>query len=54
MKDLEATWTKRLGVQVAFISAIEKENIDLLRDIMFENIKELYTKRYPYKAKFLY
>ena len=54
MQELQSTWEKRLGCEVIFISAIERENIEVLRDVMFENIKELYIKRYPYKAKFLY
>ena len=54
MQELQSTWEKRLGCEVIFISAIEREHIEVLRDAMFESIKELYIKRYPYKAKFLY
>lgn len=54
MAELQDTWNKRMGTEVVFISALQRENIDLLRDTMFEAVKELYTKRYPYKAKFLY
>lgn len=35
-----------------FISAINKENIDTLRQILKERISEAYNKRYPYKSQF--
>jgi len=35
-----------------FISAIHKENIDELRDMLSEMVSEAYNVRYPYKSKF--
>lgn len=38
--------------EVLFISAAEKENIDVLREIVGTKIQNLYEVRYPYRAKF--
>ena len=38
--------------EVLFISAAEKENIDVLREIVGTKIQDLYEVRYPYRAKF--
>ncbi|MGQ9847740.1 MAG: GTPase HflX [Bacteroidales bacterium] len=39
--------------QNIFISALKKENIDLLRNTLYHNVKEIYRKRYPFE-NFLY
>jgi GTP-binding protein HflX len=31
-----------------FISATKKENIDALREMLYERVKELHIQRYPY------
>ena len=46
--DLEKTWMARLGEDCIFISAKNKENIDALRALMYERIKAIHVKRYPY------
>ncbi len=38
--------------EVLFISAGEKENIDVLREIVGIKVRDLYEVRYPYHAKF--
>ena len=38
--------------EVLFISAAEKENIDVLREVVGTKIQDLYEVRYPYRAKF--
>lgn len=38
--------------EVLFISAAEKENIDVLREVVGTKIRDLYEVRYPYRAKF--
>ncbi len=44
------TWMSRLGEeqQVLFISATKKQNIDALRDLLYERVKEIHAVRYPY------
>ena len=48
LEDLEKTWMARLGEDCIFISAKNKENIDALRALMYERIKAIHIKRYPY------
>ena len=48
LEDLQRTWMSRLGEDCIFISARNKENIDALRALMYERIKAIHVKRYPY------
>jgi len=48
LSDLQKTWMARLGEDCIFISAKNKDNIDALRTLMYERIKAIHVKRYPY------
>lgn len=48
LEQLKRTWMSRINDEVVFISATEKTNIDVLREKMYNLIKEIHTKRYPY------
>lgn len=48
LADLEKTWMARLGEDAIFISARNKENIDALRALLYDRIKAIHIKRYPY------
>ncbi|MBQ3672988.1 MAG: GTPase HflX [Paludibacteraceae bacterium] len=48
LEDLQRTWMARLGDDCIFISARNKENIDALRALMYDRIKTIHVKRYPY------
>ena len=48
LDDLQKTWMARLGEDCIFISAKNKENIDALRALLYERIKAIHVKRYPY------
>ena len=48
LQDLENSWMARLGEDCIFISARQKENIDALRALMYDRIKAIHIKRYPY------
>lgn len=51
---LKETWmSKQNGENTIFISAVNKENIDALREKMYEEIKRIHAIRYPYN-NFLY
>lgn len=50
-KDLKEGLKRTFGPNCIFISAAERENIDFLRDEMFEIIKRQYAIRYPYKTQ---
>ncbi len=41
------------GHEVIFLSAIEKTGVDALKDLLYEKVKEIHVKRYPYH-QFLY
>ena len=48
LEDLEKTWMARLGEDCIFISAKRKDNIDALRVLLYDRIKAIHVKRYPY------
>jgi GTPase len=54
LEDLRERWNNETNGNAVFVSAIEKTNIDVLRKIILEKVRELYRIRYPYKSEFLY
>ena len=50
LKDLKDKWDLATNGNCVFVSATEKQNLDALRDIILEKVRELYTIRYPYKT----
>jgi GTP-binding protein HflX len=54
LNDLKLKWERETHGNCIFISATEKKNIDKLRKIMVNKIRETYQVRYPYKAEFFY
>lgn len=48
LDDLKKTWMNNLNADAIFISAAGKQNIDEFRKVLYERIKELHQKRYPY------
>jgi len=53
LDDLKKTWMANLDSETLFISALNKTNFEDLRDRLYDRIKELHLKRYPYN-NFLY
>ena len=53
LEDLKKTWMAGTDLRCAFISAKKKTNIDTLRDLLYEEVKKIHIKRYPYNS-FLY
>lgn len=53
LDDLKQTWISKLEEECIFISAVNKDNIEELRDVMYEKIKAIHITRYPYD-KLLY
>ncbi|MGC6432815.1 MAG: GTPase HflX [Crocinitomicaceae bacterium] len=54
LEDLKKTWMSKLnGRLCVFISAQNKENIDELKTIVYEEVKRIFKVRYPYN-NFLY
>jgi GTP-binding protein HflX len=54
LEDLRERWERETDHQAVFISATEKRNIDQLRKVLLEKVRECYRVRYPYKTAFLY
>jgi GTP-binding protein HflX len=48
LEEIKNTWMKSLNNPCLFISAQNKENIDELKETLYEMVKELHIKRYPY------
>tara|TARA_Y100000739_G_C20607676_1_gene466641 strand:+ start:1808 stop:2974 length:1167 start_codon:yes stop_codon:yes gene_type:complete len=48
LKDLESTWMSKINTEVIFISSTQKYNFDILRNTLYNKIKDLHIKRYPY------
>jgi GTP-binding protein HflX len=48
LEDLENTWMAKSEYPALFISATQKENIDELRKVIYEEVKKIHIKRYPY------
>lgn len=48
LKELEKSWMSKLHKLCIFVSATDRENIDTLRKLIFEEVKGIHTKRYPY------
>ena len=58
LDDLKKTWMARTGenqhyLECLFISAKQKENIDMLRETLYKRVRELHVQKYPYND-FLY
>ncbi len=53
LNDLKKTWMNKLHDECLFISAVEKQNIDAFKKTLYDKVKDLHQKRYPYN-KFLY
>ena len=54
LQDLKDKWENITQGNCVFISAVEKKNIDELRDTILNKVKELYRIRYPYKTEYIY
>lgn len=52
LNELRDTWMAKTNANFAFVSALEKENINMLRNKLLEMVKEEYQKRYPYRAEY--
>lgn len=48
LKELEKSWMSKLSSPCIFISATDRENLELLRTMLFNEVKTIHTKRYPY------
>ena len=52
--ELKERWQHETNGNCVFISATEKSNIDELRQLVLNKVRELYQIRYPYKAEYFF
>ncbi len=48
LDDLKKSWMKNLNTPCVFISAQNKENVEEFKKVLYEMVKEMHVKRYPY------
>jgi GTP-binding protein HflX len=53
LEEIEKTWMAKIHEDCVFISATKKQNIEKLKQIMYQKIKAIHVQRYPYND-FLY
>ena len=53
LADLQNSWMNKHNSPAIFISALNRENIDEFRALLYEQVKAIHTQRYPYD-KLLY
>ena len=53
LEELQKTWISKMEDNTIFISALNKTNFEYLRKLLYEKVKLLHIKRYPYN-NFLY
>ena len=53
LEELKKTWISKMEDNAIFISALNKTNFEDLRKLLYEKVKSLHIKRYPYN-NFLY
>ncbi|TAH10415.1 MAG: GTPase HflX [Sphingobacteriia bacterium] len=50
LQDLKDKWDNITNNNCVFVSATERNNLDALRDLILERVREMYQVRYPYKT----
>lgn len=48
LEELKRTWMSKLNNSCVFISATDKQNIEEFKKVVYDKVKELHIKRYPY------
>jgi len=48
LEELQRTWMAKMGNDCIFISARRKDNVDALRQLIYDRVKEIHIQRYPY------
>ena len=54
LEDLYERWDNETNGNAVFVAAIERRNLDKLRETILERVRDMYKVRYPYKSEFLY
>ncbi len=54
LRELKEKWDRQTDNNAVFVSAIEKRNIDGLRQTILNKVRDLYRIRYPYKSEYFF
>ena len=54
LNDLKARWQNETKGNCVFVSAVEKTNMDQLKQTILNKVRDMYQIRYPYRAEFFY
>jgi GTPase len=54
LRELKERWQEETKGNCVFVSATERKNLDVLRQTILNNVREMYRIRYPYKAEYFY
>jgi GTP-binding protein HflX len=54
LQDLKQRWQNITHGNCVFISALERKNIDELRQTILNKVREMYHIRYPYKSEYFF
>ncbi len=50
LRELKEKWDDATENNCVFVSALEKQNVDALREIILEKVRNMYKIRYPYRT----
>jgi GTP-binding protein HflX len=54
LNELKEKWQREAHGNCVFVSATERKNIDELRQVILNKVRDMYQVRYPYKAEFFF
>lgn len=50
LRELKEKWDEATDNQCVFVSAVERKNIDALRELILQKVRDMYQIRYPYRT----
>ena len=53
LEEMEETWMAKLNNDCVFVSAKQKTNIEQIRKVLYQRVRQLHVQKYPYND-FLY
>jgi GTP-binding protein HflX len=54
LEDLYERWQRETNGNAVFVAAIERRNLDQLRQSILHKVREMYRIRYPYRSEYFY
>ncbi len=53
MTELQQTWMAKSNNNAIFVAAETGENMEKLKEMIFDHVKKVYSERYPYKSSYI-